>query len=212
MTVIANDCKGQTAQLGGRNTTGPSEPRARGTPLPKPQKKKIPQNIGSYKSKTCSIKWNYTACPPPPIFSYLPSALITGDGNSSTGGHLAWENKRFSQPTQTKTQWTKLWHRGTFDTDSFQIFKSFAEFGLRYLFKSIVVSFHSWICLIWKMFLKKRQFLFFVFNFCFQSFPNLELSCCKKQQKKSKPRNWFGEYGTSEGSEWYQIDPKWLRG
>jgi hypothetical protein len=24
-------------------------------------------------------------------------------------------------------------------------------------------------------------------------FGTLELSCCKKQQKKSQPRNWFGE-------------------
>ena len=29
----------------------------------------------------------------------------------------------------------------------------------------------------------------------------LEPSCCKKRQKKSQPRNWFGEQGTSEGSE-----------
>ena len=29
----------------------------------------------------------------------------------------------------------------------------------------------------------------------------LELSCCKKRQKKFKPRNWFGEQGMSEGSE-----------
>ena len=36
----------------------------------------------------------------------------------------------------------------------------------------------------------------------------LELSCCKKRQKKSQPRNWFGELGTSEGAEWYQIDHK----
>ena len=40
----------------------------------------------------------------------------------------------------------------------------------------------------------------------------LEPSCCKKRQKKSQSRNWFGELGTSEGSEWSQIDPKWLRG
>ena len=37
----------------------------------------------------------------------------------------------------------------------------------------------------------------------------LEPSCCKKQQKKSQPRNWFGELGTSGGSERYQIGPKW---
>ena len=29
--------------------------------------------------------------------------------------------------------------------------------------------------------------------------------------KKSKPRNWFGKYGTFRGSDWYQIDPKWLK-
>ena len=29
----------------------------------------------------------------------------------------------------------------------------------------------------------------------------LELSCFKKLQKKFQPRNWFGEYGTYEGSE-----------
>ena len=40
----------------------------------------------------------------------------------------------------------------------------------------------------------------------------LEPSCCKKRQKKSQPRNWFEKLGTSEGSEWYQIDPQWLRG
>ena len=33
-------------------------------------------------------------------------------------------------------------------------------------------------------------------------------SCCKKRQKKSQPRNWFGEKGTSEGSELHQISPK----
>ena len=38
----------------------------------------------------------------------------------------------------------------------------------------------------------------------------LELSCCKKRQKKSSARNWFGGLGTSEGSEWYQMDPNWL--
>ena len=32
----------------------------------------------------------------------------------------------------------------------------------------------------------------------------VELSCCKKRPPKR--RNWFGEYGTSKGSEWYQID------
>ena len=31
-----------------------------------------------------------------------------------------------------------------------------------------------------------------------------------KLQKKSQPRNWFGEEGTSRGYEWHQIDPKWL--
>ena len=137
--------KGKPHNWAGEIPQGRRNPEQGGPPSPNPKKGRgggqswSPQNIGSNKSKTCSIKWNYTACPPrpPPIFSYLPSALITGDGNSSTGGHLAWENKRFSQPTQTKTQWTKLWHRGTFDTDSFQIFKFFAEFGLRYLFKSI---------------------------------------------------------------------------
>ena len=36
----------------------------------------------------------------------------------------------------------------------------------------------------------------------------LEPSCCKRQQKKSQPRNWFEELGTSEGSKWYQIGPK----
>ena len=36
----------------------------------------------------------------------------------------------------------------------------------------------------------------------------LEPSCCKKRPKKYQPRNWFGEQGTSEGSEGYQIDPK----
>ena len=35
----------------------------------------------------------------------------------------------------------------------------------------------------------------------------LEPSYCKKRQKKSRARNWFGEQGTPEGSEWYQIDP-----
>ena len=38
----------------------------------------------------------------------------------------------------------------------------------------------------------------------------LEPVCWKKWQKKTQPRNWFGELGTSRGSEWYQIDPKWL--
>ena len=43
---------------------------------------------------------------------------------------------------------------------------------------------------------------------------SLESVFCKKRQKKSKPRNWFGEYGTSEGLdpegfEWYQSGPKW---
>ena len=37
----------------------------------------------------------------------------------------------------------------------------------------------------------------------------IEPSCCKKLQKKSQPRSWLGEKGTSEGSEWYQIGPKW---
>ena len=36
----------------------------------------------------------------------------------------------------------------------------------------------------------------------------LELSCCKQQQKKSQPRNWFGEKGMSESSGWYKIGPK----
>ena len=33
----------------------------------------------------------------------------------------------------------------------------------------------------------------------------LELSCCKKRQKKSQPRTWFGKKGTSV---WYQIGSK----
>ena len=37
----------------------------------------------------------------------------------------------------------------------------------------------------------------------------LEPVCSKKRPKKFKPKKWFGEYGTSEGSEWYQIGPKW---
>ena len=40
----------------------------------------------------------------------------------------------------------------------------------------------------------------------------LEPSCCKKCQKKFQPRNWFKEYGTSEGSEWYQMDSKLSKG
>ena len=39
----------------------------------------------------------------------------------------------------------------------------------------------------------------------FNSF--IEPVSCKKQQKKSQPRNWFGESRTSEGSEWYQFGP-----
>jgi hypothetical protein len=45
-----------------------------------------------------------------------------------------------------------------------------------------------------------------IISSCEQS--KLEPFCCKKWQKKSQPRNWFREYGPSEGSECYQIDPK----
>ena len=34
----------------------------------------------------------------------------------------------------------------------------------------------------------------------------LEPVCSKKRQKKSKPRNWFGEWGTSEGFESFKIN------
>ena len=40
----------------------------------------------------------------------------------------------------------------------------------------------------------------------------LEPPCCKKWQKRSLWRYWFREEGSSKGSEWYQIDPKWLVG
>jgi hypothetical protein len=36
----------------------------------------------------------------------------------------------------------------------------------------------------------------------------LEPVCCKKQQKMEFLTSyWFVEYGTSEDSEWYKIDP-----
>ena len=37
----------------------------------------------------------------------------------------------------------------------------------------------------------------------------LEPSCCKNRQEMSQPINWFGDLGTSDFSEWYQIGPKW---
>ena len=53
-----------------------------------------------------------------------------------------------------------------------------------------------------------NMYTFVPFHFSF--FSLLELVCYKKQQKKSQPRNRFGEYGTSRACEWYQIDPKML--
>ena len=38
---------------------------------------------------------------------------------------------------------------------------------------------------------------------------SLEPVCCKKQQKKFPTSYWFVEYGTSEDSDWYKIDPGW---
>ena len=35
----------------------------------------------------------------------------------------------------------------------------------------------------------------------------LEPICCKKHQKKFLTSYWFVELGTSEDSEWYEIDP-----
>ena len=40
----------------------------------------------------------------------------------------------------------------------------------------------------------------------------LEPSCCKKLQKKSHQETGLGNRGQFKCSEWYQIDPKWLRG
>jgi hypothetical protein len=42
----------------------------------------------------------------------------------------------------------------------------------------------------------------------FKPHHKLEQFCCKKQQKKSQNRNRFRKKGTSEGFEFYQIDPK----
>ena len=39
----------------------------------------------------------------------------------------------------------------------------------------------------------------------------LEPVCGKKQQKKFPTSYWFVEYGTSEDSKWYKIDPGWSR-
>ena len=49
-----------------------------------------------------------------------------------------------------------------------------------------------------------------ILSFPQKNVDKLEPSCCKKQQKKSQPRDWFGKKVTSEGSEWYQIGPKWV--
>ena len=40
----------------------------------------------------------------------------------------------------------------------------------------------------------------------------LESFCCKKSPNQEIGLRRFSEYRTSEGSEWYQIDPRWLRG
>ena len=40
----------------------------------------------------------------------------------------------------------------------------------------------------------------------------LESFCCKKSPNQEICLRTFLGYRTSEGSEWYQIDPRWLRG
>ena len=42
-------------------------------------------------------------------------------------------------------------------------------------------------------------------------FEELEPVCCKKQQKRFLTSYWFEEWGTSEDSKWYKIDPVWSR-
>ena len=43
------------------------------------------------------------------------------------------------------------------------------------------------------------------FKKCIMKAAMLEPVFCKKWQKKFLTRNWFGEQGKSEGSEWYLI-------